>query len=197
MNFRLLGKIRFKINDRFTLFPLLGAEYELMLAMTDDYGNTWTRSDKDKEYDGGKVFDDYGALAYQGNYADVTAGARYDNLWIKVGIGGDIAISDRVFFRNELLWGIRLESTWDKENLQAKIDSSNGKYNFTRFTHGFTCKMAIGFKLGKAAPQAQTPAAAVPAAPIPVAETPVMEPETAPAAPAPVRPRSTRSVRSM
>ena len=161
----LLVKIPFTVNDRFTVFPLLGAGYKFMLAMSSSWGDTQGRDGTED-----KTIGMWGPNNRPVT-EEITTGARYDELWFKAGIGGDIALSDRVYIRNELLWGFRLNNPYDEYSITVR------KMQFketTYFHHGVTYKLAVGFKLGKAAAPAQTAA--------PVAEpatTSVTEPASA------------------
>jgi hypothetical protein len=132
LNFGLLGKYPFKANDRFTFFPLLGVDYKFMLVMIDEFGDSRGRGDTDFKYNRGDP--------------DVTTGARHDEIWFKVGIGGDVTLSDRVYLRNELLWGVRLLNDWEKE---GNAYATEGGRELSMFYHGVTYKLAVGFKLGR------------------------------------------------
>jgi hypothetical protein len=133
LNFDLLLKYPFTITDQFTLFPLLGADYTVRLAMNDECGNFRARGDMDFKYKNSQ------------EYPEVTVGTRHDELWFKVGIGGDTSLSGRVYLRNELLWGFRLNTTWEKEMIAY---ANEGGRDTTAFHHGVTYKLAVGFNLG-------------------------------------------------
>jgi hypothetical protein len=137
LNFGLLGKYPFTINKRFTLFPLLGAGYTLALAMA-DYPGFRGRGDTDFEYK-----DPLNPLDPED---PVPFGARHDEIWFKAGIGLDITLKDRIFLRNELLWGLRLDTPWEKDRLTYV--NKNG-LDATWFHHGIIYKVAVGFKLGR------------------------------------------------
>jgi hypothetical protein len=161
LNFGLLVKYPFTVNDGFTVFPLLGAGYKYMLIMSDNRGNTQGRNCKESQV---VEMDPGGEDPLK---EKITIGARYDEIWFKAGVGGDIALSGRIYIRNELLWGFRLNNPYDEYSITVR------KMQFketTYFHHGVTYKLAVGFKLGKAAAPAQTAAPVAEPAPTSVTE---------------------------
>jgi hypothetical protein len=143
LNVGVLGKYPFKIGDKFTLFPLLGVDYQLFLTASDGQGAFWGRNDeyKDKRDTEGEPNPE-AILGY------------FDNLWIKVGVGGDFALSDRLFLRQELLWGacIREELlnklTYYNDKVAAVPEApGGGGADLEGFAHGLSYKLAVGYKI--------------------------------------------------
>jgi opacity protein-like surface antigen len=66
-------------------------------------------------------------------------------LWFKSGVGMDIAVSETMFIRPVLLYGIKLASK--RENYSVRPVISGGKEGSTLLGHGFTFSASIGFKL--------------------------------------------------
>jgi len=67
--------------------------------------------------------------------ADITDSGDNDALWFKFGAGMDIALSDAIFIRPMLLYGIRQANKWES------------KEGSTLLGHGLTFGVGIGFKL--------------------------------------------------
>jgi hypothetical protein len=80
---------------RLRYFPLLGAEYEMAIAGKLEFGDG-------SEY----VFD--------GNGDRYEAGAL-SNLWVKLGGGADFKISENLYLRGELLYGVKLANDLESD----------------------------------------------------------------------------------
>ncbi|MDR3012890.1 MAG: OmpA family protein [Chitinispirillales bacterium] len=66
-------------------------------------------------------------------------------LWFKFGVGMDMAISETVFIRPTLQYGIRRISRWESGAMRPVI--TDGEKGLARLGHGFTFSVGIGFKL--------------------------------------------------
>jgi opacity protein-like surface antigen len=127
-NIGLLLKFPFGKNDKFSIFPLLGIDYQIMLSAKGD-GKEYTG------YDGDGKPGDFSAL------------------WIKIGGGFDIAITNKIYTRLEALYGIRTASKVDEdiEDRYKKIAKGLNDINqdtdvSSKFGHGLTVKLAVGYK---------------------------------------------------
>jgi opacity protein-like surface antigen len=107
LNFGLLGKYPININDKITLFPALGIEYQAVLSAKVD----------------GESFDEAGDLSA---------------LWFKFGGGLDYNLTDKLYLRGTLLYGIRTANKAEKDATEGFAD--------TRLGHGPTLKVAVGYK---------------------------------------------------
>jgi hypothetical protein len=87
MHLGLLRKYPFVINDKLTLFPLLGIDMQIALAAEFESGGTKV-----------DVLNLYG-----GSTGDLSA------LWFKFGGGLDYGFTANIFLRFETLWGRRPE----------------------------------------------------------------------------------------
>ena len=114
LNFGLLGKYPIALADNIVLFPAAGIDYQLVLSAKDEYGND--------EDDAG----------------DLSA------LWFKFGAGMDIALTDAIFLRTTLLYGIRLANKMENDFVnELKMPGVNVN---SRLGHGLTVNLGIGFK---------------------------------------------------
>lgn len=116
LNVGLFGKYPIAINDKFSLFPLLGIEAQFALSCKDENGEEYTNSDGDK------APDDWSAL------------------WFKAGVGGDYSFTDQIYIRLEVLYGIR-----GPNRMEGSPDLP-GETSDTLLGHGLTAKLAIGYK---------------------------------------------------
>ncbi|GHV31993.1 hypothetical protein AGMMS4952_21610 [Spirochaetia bacterium] len=137
INVSALGKYPFKINDRVTIFPLLGIDYQIFLSATDGQGASWGR------------YDEYGKSDAEGKFKREAVLSYFDDIWIKLGAGVDVALTDRFFLRNEFLWGFDL-----REELLNSLTYYNdiavpatGITKMEGFAHGLTYKLAVGYKI--------------------------------------------------
>ncbi|GHV00421.1 hypothetical protein FACS189483_10500 [Spirochaetia bacterium] len=119
----LLGKYPIAITDTITLFPLLGLDYEIVLGMQQD-GNDLTKS------------------PYNLKTAD------YGALWFKLGVGGDIALTDRLYLRPEFLYGIRLNTQAEIDQGKEDVYGSSKKYSDVLGVvgHGLDIKISVGYR---------------------------------------------------
>jgi opacity protein-like surface antigen len=125
----LLGKYPIAINDKFTLFPLLGIDYEIILGAKhdgDDLNDTMFKQDS------------------EGNDTDATK--ELSALWFKLGVGADIALTDKLYLRPEFLYGIRLNNKSETDQL----DEDQGGKKYSEYVgilgHGLDVKVSIGYK---------------------------------------------------
>ncbi|MDR1468212.1 MAG: hypothetical protein LBT00_02840 [Spirochaetaceae bacterium] len=123
MNFNigLLGKFPFTINQKLSIFPLLGIELDVVLSAEAD----------GKEYKG---------------KSNASGTEDLSTFWFKFGAGLDYSFAERIFLRFEALYGFRvankaetdMEKTWDKSYYDADTEKLLG--------HGLTVKIGVGYK---------------------------------------------------
>ena len=114
----LLGKYPFVLNDKMSVFPLVGFNWNIFL------------SGKNKNYDKEIKRDDL-----SDDYKD-----SFDAFILDLGGGADFALTEKLYLRASALFGIKFNS---KEE-QDFIDNSDGKGKI--FTAGPTIKVGIGYK---------------------------------------------------
>jgi hypothetical protein len=111
----LLGKYPIALSDALTLFPALGIEYDVVLSA---------------KIDGTKVDDVDGMDMKSGDFSA---------LWIKAGAGLDVQLTEKLYFRGEALFGIRLSNKFEKDMIDDKgADAVLGL--------GPTVKLGVGYK---------------------------------------------------
>jgi opacity protein-like surface antigen len=127
-NISLLGKYPFEVNQEFSVFPLLGVEYDICLSAKDEAGEY-------KDRDGKEAPGDFSAL------------------WFKLG-GLDFSFTEKIYLRFEALYGLRLASKAEndiKDLTDEVLKSLKEDYGADVETkillgHGWTAKLAVGYK---------------------------------------------------
>jgi hypothetical protein len=106
---------------RFTVFPLLGAEYDLYFGAKreDDGRNTEFAIDGD---------------------ATANAMNALSAFSFKFGLGGDVFFTEHLFLRSEIMYGIRLKNKMEKRALDQRSEAD------WALPHGGSLKFAIGWQ---------------------------------------------------
>jgi opacity protein-like surface antigen len=114
-------KLPFALSDRFTLYPLAGAEYELFLA-------AFKGDDRDAKF----------PVSASNQNADPLE--ALSAVSFKVGVGLDTAFTEHWFLRTELLYGLRLPNKFEQyqNDVYTDVDS--------KLFHGGDFKIAIGYR---------------------------------------------------
>ncbi|GHU98570.1 hypothetical protein FACS189483_06770 [Spirochaetia bacterium] len=114
-------KLPFTLSNRFTLYPLLGADYDLFLtALKDD--------DRDAKF------------PISANTQDAGPMEALSTVSFKAGVGSDTFFTDHLFLRTELLYGLRLPNKLEQyqDDQYTNIESM--------LMHGGDFKIAIGYR---------------------------------------------------
>jgi opacity protein-like surface antigen len=133
LGFSLLGKYPYTLSDRFTLFPLLGIEYQLALVekREKENGVIYDRTDgtdTDKE---GKAYN----------------ASVWNSFWINLGAGADFAIARGFFVRGELLYGFRLKTPYEADGLEkAKKELGDPSPDYSGLTSGPSLRVSAGYR---------------------------------------------------
>jgi hypothetical protein len=120
-NIGLLGKYPFTVNQKLSVFPLLGIEYDICLSVKDKDGNKY------KNRDGKESPGDFSAL------------------WFKFGGGLDFLFTEKIYLRFEALYGLRLANKFEKA-MKDMLDEIPMFDTKTLLGHGLTAKLAAGYK---------------------------------------------------
>jgi len=124
MNFGLFLKWPFNIGEKFSIFPLLGADYLFMMSV--------------KIEEAGEVPDPI----------------DFSELWFKAGVGFDWLFTKHIFLRFSALYGLRMPNKFDYDTLDdlesqykqaQEVFGGSGTLR-SNLGHGLTVKLAIGFR---------------------------------------------------
>jgi hypothetical protein len=133
INIDALGKYPVDIMENMRGFPILGFAYHIVL---------WGEGGLTKSWGGAEAFDGKGGAP---KAFDLSA------LWIKFGGGIDYAVSERIYIRPELTYGIRLANSYESNVLskEIKVDENTvrGANGNPRLGHGLTLRAGVGYYL--------------------------------------------------
>jgi opacity protein-like surface antigen len=131
----LLGKYPFTLNEQFSLFPLLGIEYQITLKET-------RRPDGHKEYE--RTDSLRGDTDANGDIYKLSA---WNSLFVVIGAGMDYRLVSSLFLRTELLYSFRLQMPYEGDQLEkAKKGVSADDPKLGGLTSGPALKIAAGWR---------------------------------------------------
>jgi opacity protein-like surface antigen len=122
MNLTILGKYPISLNDKLTVFPLLGIDWQIALYNND-----------------GQLYEDFKIVKAMG-YDVPNLGEFWNCFWIKTGVGADYSITNNLYVRGEFLYGIKLNSKNDTDNARYWAENLKGVAN------GPSVKFGIGYR---------------------------------------------------
>jgi hypothetical protein len=133
----LLGKYPFSLNEKWSVFPLLGAEFLIALVerRQPDGDRVYDRTDGSLPSDMGKDENPYPLSAW-------------NSLLIKIGAGADYTLTQSLFLRGEFLYNIRLQTGYETgavEMVKAVLKVPSPK--LSGLTSGPSIRIALGYRL--------------------------------------------------
>ncbi|AEF80902.1 autotransporter outer membrane beta-barrel domain-containing protein [Leadbettera azotonutricia] len=134
MGFSLMGKYPFALSETFSIFPMVGIEYQVSLLQTRTQadGFVYSRDDglREKNKDGK-------ALRLR----------DWNSFWIKLGCGVDFAITRAIFARTEVFYGFRFMTPYEIDGLEiAKKQTYDPSPDKTGLTSGPSVRLSAGYK---------------------------------------------------
>jgi hypothetical protein len=132
----LLGKYPFVLNEKWTVFPLLGAEYLIALV-------------ERRQPDGQKVFDrTSGNLsADMDKDGDPYPLSAWNSLLIKVGAGADYTLTRFLFLRGEFFYNFRFQTRYETGALEMVKHTFNvSSPKLSGLTSGPNLRIALGYR---------------------------------------------------
>jgi hypothetical protein len=124
-NIGIMGKYPFELNDRFSLFPLLGFDFQILTKFKDTmagYSIEMKRSEL-SDYDLDKTY--------------------FDRAVFNLGLGLDFLITKEIFLRGMFVYGINFHTKQQKDAIDEIKDYG---YNISILNHGPSIKLAVGYK---------------------------------------------------
>jgi hypothetical protein len=137
----LLGRWPFRLSDRFTVFPLLGMDYHISLMQRrrqDGHGFVYDRTNPpegiiDHHQDG----DDISTF----NLSDWNA------FFVRIGGGAEFNLTDRLFLRGDLLYGIRLMTGYERKSLDLmRTLSGDSSPRLGGLSSGPSLRLGVGWR---------------------------------------------------
>jgi hypothetical protein len=135
IQFAIFGKYPFSTGN-FTFFPLLGIQYDIVLAKKDGFGNKFG-----SEYYSWYFYNNGVMTSNKMELSDL------NTLWFKLGIGGDILFSEKVFLRSEYMLGIAPLNNFYKNGKEEYFSSSDVEYYDYMINYSQTFRLSIGYRL--------------------------------------------------
>jgi len=136
MDIGLMGKYPIAVSDKLTVFPMLGMVYRIILS------GSQTENGKETKWDG-KTPD--GSTQANPKAGDFSA------LWFRLGGGADFALTEQLYLRGALTYGIRLANKFEKD-MADEFKKMMEAQGFTgidaskRLGHGLDFSLGIGYK---------------------------------------------------
>jgi hypothetical protein len=124
-NIGIMGKYPFSINDRFSIFPLLGFDFQIFTKIKDTQMGVSTEVER-------SALSGYGI---DEEYFDCTV--------FNFGAGLDISITKGLFFRGALIYGVNFHTEQQKDNIDTIRDAG---YDASVLNHGPSIKLGLGYK---------------------------------------------------
>jgi len=124
-NIGLVGKYPFELNDRFSIFPFLGFDFQILTKFKDTMGGISMEVTRDElsDYDIDKTY--------------------FDRTVFNFGVGLDINLTQNIFLRGILNYGINFNTKQQKDIIDIIEDAG---YNISVLNHGPSLKLALGYK---------------------------------------------------
>jgi outer membrane protein W len=131
----LFGKYPFTLNEKFTLFPLAGLEYQITLMQS-------RQPEGRRQYD--RTDPERGETDANGKTYALPV---WNSLFIVVGGGMDYQLSSSMFIRTELLYGFRLQTFYEIDALEKARKGVNAQDpKLGGLTSGPTLRIAAGWR---------------------------------------------------
>jgi len=135
LNFTLLGKYPFTLNERLAAFPLLGVEYQvaLMQAREPEGRQRYDRTDNRR-----------GETDVDGKIYKMSA---WNSLFVVIGGGMDYRLTSSLYLRPELLYSFRLQTPYEVDKLKyTKKALKAPDPKLAGLTSGPTLRIAAGWR---------------------------------------------------
>ncbi|MDR0290705.1 MAG: hypothetical protein LBI06_07205 [Treponema sp.] len=135
LGFSLLGKYPFQLNEQFSVFPLLGVEYQISLMQ------------RRARASDGWVYDRANGLWEMDKDGNAYSLRDWNSFWIKLGGGIDVTLFNNIFLRGELLYGFRTMTPYEIKNLdRTKSLSGDPNPKLGGVTNGPSLRISAGYR---------------------------------------------------
>ena len=132
--FMILGKYPFRMGERFTLFPLLGVEYQIALVQERAQPDGW-------------VYDRSDGIREQDKDGNAYKLSDWNSFFVTIGAGADFALTGKFFIRGEILYSFRLKTDYEKKNIEyMKAMSGDNDPNLSGLTSGPSLRLSAGYR---------------------------------------------------
>ena len=134
LGFSLLGRYPFSLNERLTVFPLLGVEYRIVLIQTRTQPDGW-------------VYDRADGLRERDKDGNAYRLKDWNSMWVDLGGGADFTLAGNFFIRGELLYGFRLMTPYEVKNLDMMKSMAGDPHpKLGGLTSGPSIRLCAGYR---------------------------------------------------
>jgi opacity protein-like surface antigen len=135
LGFTLLGKYPFRLGEWFTLFPLLGVEYQAALV-------------QERAQPDGYIYDRSDGLREKDKDGNAYTLSDWNSFFINIGCGADFPLKSNFFVRGEVLYSFRLMTSYETKNLEyMKAMTGDNDPKFSGLTSGPSLRLSAGYRL--------------------------------------------------
>ena len=134
LGFSILGRFPFRLGERFSVFPLLGMDYQITLSQrrVNAAGRVYDRDDGIWEVD------------KDGNAFRLS---DWNSFHVRLGGGAEFDLGERLFLRGDLLYGIRLMTNYERKNLELmKAMSGDNSPRLGGLSSGPSLRLGVGYR---------------------------------------------------
>jgi len=130
----LLGKYPFQLNEKFTISPLFGAEYQISTKQRRTQADGW-------------IYDRTDGLRERDKNGNAFSLSDWNALKFNFGVGLDYNFMDDLFFRGEFLYAIRWITPYESKNLDLIKSQTNDKNPKLRgLASGPSLRLSMGYR---------------------------------------------------
>lgn len=136
LGFSLNGKYPFTVNEKITWFPLVGVEYQIALKQM-------------RQHEGGGNYDRTKGITPEDRdkNGDTYPLSAWNSFWINIGAGLDYSLTDSLFLRGEVLFGFRLQTSYETGALEMTKKMFGSKSpKLGGLTGSPNLRVALGYK---------------------------------------------------
>jgi hypothetical protein len=126
LNIGLLFKYPFELSPKFTLFPMLGIDYRILLSMEFDPDNSTDGIPKDP-------------------LKDTAEDGDFNALSLKIGVGADFSLTDTIYLRFSTVFGYQLPTKFENDMLD-KAPPSVASAETVPGLNWDMVRLAVGFR---------------------------------------------------
>ena len=135
VGFSLLGKYPFRLSRKFTVYPLLGMEYQATLVQERTQSDGW-------------VYDRSDGLREKDKNGNAYKLSDWNSFFVDVGGGADFVITGRIFIRGEFIYSFRLMTSYETKNLDyMKAMTGDNDPKMGGLTSGPTVRICAGYRI--------------------------------------------------
>ena len=137
LSFSLLGKYPFSLNEKLTVYPMLGMDYKVSLVQRRRFTSATPYGDA--------VIDP--TVMPDPSTSLTSSQADFNSFHVRLGGGAEYLLTDRIFVRGDVLFGIRLMTDYERKNLDyMKKMTYDNSPKLGGLSFGPSVRLAAGYR---------------------------------------------------